>query len=216
MKNKIKYITIILLLFSIIYFFINSNNSEKNINLETSIFKIIEKEKINLDTVNSKLKNYNYKHIKNTKQVWYGFFINNSWNFLTNKHIFNNNSKQYYIKINNINYSFNIIKKYDNKDLILWKIKNYKNNSFLKTDKFENIELGTIVFTIINKEKKYWKIILLNKKLINLKLSNLIETNIKLNPGDSWSPLFNKDWIVIGINTAIDEIKNTSFSERIN
>jgi len=69
MKNKIKYITIILLLFSIIYFFINSNNSEKNINLETSIFKIIEKEKINLDTVNSKLKNYNYKNIKNTKQV---------------------------------------------------------------------------------------------------------------------------------------------------
>ena len=216
MKNKIKYITIILLLFSIIYFFINSNNSEKNINLETSIFKIIEKEKINLDTVNSKLKNYNYKNIKNTKQVWYGFFINNSWNFLTNKHIFNNNSKQYYIKINNINYSFNIIKKYDNKDLILWKIKNYKNNSFLKTDKFKKIKLGTIVFTIINKEKKYWKIILLNKKLINLKLSNLIETNIKLNPGDSWSPLFNKDWIVIGINTAIDEIKNTSFSERIN
>jgi S1-C subfamily serine protease len=135
---------------------------------------------------------------------------------LTNKHIFNNNFKQYYIKINNINYRFSIIEKYNNKDLILWKIKDYKNNDFLKTNNFKKIKLGTTVFTIINKEKKYWKIIFLNKELISLKLNNLIETNIKLKPWDSWTPLFNKDWIVIGINTAIDEIKNTSFSERIN
>lgn len=215
MKNKIKYTIFILLLFSIIYNYKN-NYSQNLISIENSIFQIIVQEKINLDKTDDKLKNYNYKNIENTKQVWYGFFINNSWVFLTSSHLFNNNTKKYYIKIDKINYNFNIIKQYSNKDVILWKIENYKNNSFLKTNKFKKIKLDTIVFTIINKEKKYWKIISLNKKLIDLKLSNLIETNIKLKPWDSWSPLFNKDWIVIGINTAIDKITNTSFSEKIN
>jgi hypothetical protein len=70
MKNRIKYIIIILLLlFLIIFFFINNSTTKKVINLESSIFEIIEKGKINLDIVGNKLKTYNYKNIKNTKQV---------------------------------------------------------------------------------------------------------------------------------------------------
>jgi S1-C subfamily serine protease len=135
---------------------------------------------------------------------------------LTNKHLFSKYSKKYYIKINNTFYDFDIIKKYEKKDLVLWKINNYKNINFLEVNKSKNLKSDTVVFIINNKQRNYWKIILLNKELINLKLNNLIETNIKLKPWNSWSPLFDKNWIVIGINTAINEVKDTSFAEVIN
>jgi uncharacterized protein YxeA len=94
MKNKTKYIIIIFLSLIILIFIniyidkdnkidnnkiyiqknINLNNYKKNTDfktniLETSIFEIIEKKEINLDTTDNKLKNFDYKNIEDIKQV---------------------------------------------------------------------------------------------------------------------------------------------------
>jgi S1-C subfamily serine protease len=137
---------------------------------------------------------------------------------LTSTHILNNSLIKYYIRINSKDYEFDIIENYKDKDITIWKVKNYSNINFirLKSSKKINLLPRDKVFTIKNNKKIYWKILAINEKISELKLNNLIKTNIKLEPWDSWSPLFNIIWEIIGINSAIDKVEDTSFAQTIN
>lgn len=227
MKSKIIKIFLFIILF-IFFLNINSFFNTKNQNINNSIFSIYNENIINLDTKNNnEFQTENYKNILNTHKIWNWFFINNSWEFLTNLHLFNNNSSKYYIKINDKKYDFEIIKKYENKDLILWKIINYENkNNFLKIQSVNKVALAPWnwnknlapwekIFTYKNNKKIEWKIIWINKEIKEFWLKNLIETDLKLFPWDSWSPLFNSYWKIIWINTIINEKTNTSFAQII-
>ena len=227
MKNKITFLILFIIIFilflSINRFLFNTNTSTSidKINLNNSIFNIISETDISLDKSNfNNIKSEDYKNITNKQIIWKWFFINNSWEFFTNKHIFNNISSKYFITINNKNYNFKVIKKYETKDLILWKIYNYKNKYFLNLNN-DNIDLNSWdiknnIFIYKNNKLINWEIIWFNKKIIELNLNNLIETNIKLESWDSWSPLFNNELRVIWINTAIKKSESISYAQIIN
>ena len=225
MKHKIPFLVLFLIIF-ILFFSINHFLLKKNINYspsEQAILNIYLESKINLeDSEFNDIKSEDYKSIINKKVIWKWFFINNSWEFLTSKHLFNNNSWYYYINIDNINYNFNILEKSNNskliidssKDIVLWKISNYKNNNFIQLNN-DNLVIWSTVFIIKNNIKIYWKIISTNNNIDELNLTNLIKTNIKLESWDSWSPIFNKNWEVIWINVAIKENDNISFFQEV-
>ena len=226
MKQKRTFLILFIIIF-ILFFSINRFLSSKKlssniykINLSNSIFSIISETNINLDKIEfNNTKSEDYKNITNKQIIWQWFFINKSWEFFTNKHIFNNISSEYYISINNKNYDFKIIKEYKNKDIILWKINNFKNNTFLKLNNnliYWEINITDNIFIYKNNKLINWKITWINKKIKELNLYNLIETNIKLELWDSWSPLLNKYWKVIWINTAIKQYDNISYAQTIN
>lgn len=234
MKNKTKIFIIFIVIF-ILFFSINSflfKTEKVNINtnnIKKNIFDIIQKSSINLDNSNNNIdwtKSEKYKNIINTQVIWKWFFINKYWEFLTNSHLFNNVSSKYYIKINNQKYNFYIVKKYENKDLILWKIINYENNNYLKIQDINkitlinwkwkyNLNIWNKVFTYRNNTKIEWKITWINKNIKEYNLYNLIETNLELTFWDSWSPLFNQYGEIIWINTAINWITHNSYSQII-
>jgi len=224
MKQKIKIIIWFLIIF-ILFLSINSFLFWKkitNINQNKAIFNIISEININLEnSLDIKLKSETYKNIENTKIIWKWFFINKNWEFYTANHLFENKNSKYYIEINNKKYKFKIYKVALEpwKDIVFWKIMNFKNKYYLNT-KFKKhdymIYNNLEVFIIKNNKKTLWNIISLNNNIEELKLNNLIKTNIKLSPWDSWSPIFNKNtWTVIWINIAIKKWENISFFEKL-
>jgi len=218
MKNKIKYIIWFLIIF-IVFITINSVLFWKKIenkNLEKSIFNIISQTSINIDNIwDLKWKSENYKNIIDKKIIWKWFFIKNSWEFYTAKHLFLYKNSKFYIEINNKKYDFEILKKYENKDIILWKIKNYKNKINNMVLSPWNLYKWQKIFTYKNNKKIYWKILSIKENIKSLNLKNLTKTNIKLYPWDSWTPVFNEDWKVIWIFTAIKKWENISFFEKL-
>ncbi len=212
MKN-IKIILVTWLLFFIVFivFGFYASKNQKN---TKAIFDIVSNESIDLD--NTKLKNYNYKKIENTLYLWKWFFINDSWFFITSKHILKDKNKMYFIKIDGKKYNFEVKKNYHNKDLIVWVIKNYKSNFFLKQSKNSNLSLWDNVFTLKDNKILYWRVLYKNKKIESLELDKLIEIDIKLKKWDSWSPLFNLNWELIWIASAINEMSWNSFFQELN
>lgn len=214
MNKYIKIIFFTIIAISLVFLLFKNYLDYKN-NIKKAIFSITKEENIDLD--NTKLKNHDYKSIENKKIVWKWFFINKKWNFLTSKHILKDNWLKYFINIGNKKYDFDIIKKYKDKDIILWKIKNYENNNFIDYNptKKINLSISDKIYTIKNNRKIYWKILGIDSEIIELRLYNLINTNLKLEPWDSWSPLFNINWVIIWVNSAINQIENTSFAQKL-
>lgn len=208
-------IILLIIIFSLLFFL--QRNYFTNNNLEKSIFGIYSENKIKLDQFDFKnSKTQDYKEIINVSKIWNWFFINNKWNFLTNSHLFDNTWSKYYIIIDNNKYTFEIINEYKEKDLILGKIKNYKNKNYLRiisNYKQENFEE---IYTYKNENRIKWDIIWINKNIEELKLNNLIETNLKLKSWDSWSPLLNKKNKVLWIFTFINKNNNNSYAQIIN
>jgi len=234
-KNKL-----LIIIFFIIFFLLfnyrnilklNNNENNKIYQTNDSIFYIIQENKINLDNIyfkNSTFLNESFistknsqnnqfileKHDINRKNIWKWFFIDNNWTFITNKHIFKNKNSKYSIKIKDKlnDYNFKIIKKFENFDIIIWKINFYKNRNFFNINKNYDLQINDHVYIIKNNNKLIWKIVWLNENIKEFNLTNLIKTNIILYPWDSWSPLFNKYWNVIWVNSAINNIENTSYA----
>jgi len=224
MKKKFNYIFLFIIIF-IVFFTINKFLFEKKIensNYQNAIFNIYSQNNINLENnLWLKWETEKYKKVKEEHIIWKWFFINKSWEFLSSKHIFDNNLSSFYVKINNQKFSIKILDKNKNKDIILWKI-NYKNKNYLSINftkhdylSYENQKIYTYK---INKEdlapwiQINWKILKLNQNISELNLKNLIQTNIKLSPWDSWSPIFNYSTnTIIWIATAIKKSENISY-----
>jgi len=214
MKRYLKILLFVTIIVFFVFFLLNKYWNENN-DYKKAIFNIIEEKNIDLD--NSWSKNLDYKITKTNKIIWKWFFINKSWEFLTSKHILNNNKSKYFIEIEKTKYEFNIINTYENKDIVLWEIKKYKNNNFItyQSNRKRKIEDSKVIYVLKDNTKKYWKILKLNQKIDELELYDLIKTDLILEPWDSWSPLFNNLGEIIWINVAINKIEKTSFAQKL-
>ncbi len=175
--------------------------------INNSIVNIIKKEKFKLIDNSLNLKNIKQTNLEKQTLIWKGFFINNKWYILTNKHIVNNYSWTYLVNYNNKQYLARPIKISKNNDLALIKI-DFNNKNYLKIIPKNNLYIGENIFFLNKNKFSSWNILKKNIS-INKNLNNLILTNIKLKSGDSWSPLFNKNYKVIWINSAISNTNKT-------
>jgi len=199
MKNilRIFWAIFIITAFLTLWFFLDT---KKN-NVKNNIFDIYFAENIDL-WENFWLEWKNTSKLNYKQKIWKWVFI---WEkeFLTAKHLFRDKNKKYFAKVNNKFYNLKLVKKFKNKDLIIWEIINYKNNfNITKTSKIYKNEK---VYLYKDNKKIYWRIMEINK--------NLVKTNIKLSIWDSWTPLFDKDNNLIWIFVLIETQSNFAYAE---
>jgi len=184
--------------------------------------------------------NISYIDSNNKKISWTGFLVSRDWFFsnihskqryiLTNKHIldFKKLSKIYNIKINNKNYKAKLRLLDNIYDLAILEIIDLDDKTKLKTfarfkdkDNNKNLRVWEEVYSIWN---LYWEydnslskwIISWIKRSVNTIEYNFIETDLNLWEWESWSPLFNKYWKIIWINTLIlDNTSKSSFAIKL-
>lgn len=209
--KRIPLIFWILLCIGLLFFLVPKNNPSQNSLIDQSsktwtlwscIFEVYENKDI--------LWNFN-------KQVGHATLLKNGL-FLTNKHIIDDLQNTYLLSGNWISFAIgkiwfeswldlayldwdkqidcNLQIKEDNEALLLWQ------------------EVFTRVYRNWKEIKKIGNIIWLNKtiKINGENYQNLILSNLKLMYWDSWSPLFDINWNIIWINTAISQENNTTYS----
>jgi S1-C subfamily serine protease len=149
---------------------------------------------------------------------WAGILLSKPGYVLTNKHVVNNKSNSYSVRLQDWReYQVKNIWYHPNLDLALLKITD-KNNTIpndlvgLTFAATWWIEPGQLIFTIWNVLGEFdttismWIISATNR---NLQVTNtslytwLYQIDVTTNPGNSWWPLINKDGLIIGIVTAI-------------
>jgi len=155
-----------------------------------------------------------WEEIEKINSISKWFFIRSDWIILTNKHAISLDKSKIIIKTYTWEtYEAHIIYLDKNTDLALIKINT--NRSFPILDFVQNIWDINIWDSVMSiwKYIYYWKITWKDKTLDELKLTNLLETDLSLVRWDSGSALINDSWKVIAINTAISNYKkNVSFS----
>ena len=196
---------LLLLIFSI--FWVQKNKfPQKNLNILkytteniwNCVFEIYEK-------------NDNLWNLK--KQVGHTTVVRD-WLFITNKHVIDLNKN--YLLSGNWS-SFDVDKIWFENEIDLAYLKLEKPiNCNLSIGKITNLwqEIFTRVYRNGQNIKKTGNIIWLNEKIETngIYYNNLILTNLKLEHGDSGSPLFDFDGNIIGVNTAISQKNNTTYS----
>jgi S1-C subfamily serine protease len=182
--------------------------------INNSIVKIIKSQNINLyqDDNWLNLKVISEK-IKQDKIQWQWFFIDNNGTILTNQHIVNDRNWEYKIITNNKKiYKAQVIYIDSKKDLSILKI-NSTDYKWLQLNN-SNIFLWETVYKLNNNSILKW-IILNNNVSLDKTTNDILETNIKLEKWDSWSPLFLNNFYVIWINTAKSNNVNKNFVTKI-
>lgn len=151
--------------------------------------------------------------VKSKVWWWTWFFITKDWKIITNKHVVADPSAEYTVIANDwTEYDAKIIAIDPVTDLAIIQINLDKIYEPLEIIT-ENYELDVWQFTIAiwNALAEYQNSVSLgvlsgkNRTISDdtIKLSGLLQTDAAINPGNSWWPLVNLDWKVIGINTAI-------------
>lgn len=204
----------ILLLFGVLlillfwFFLVQKNNfSQKNSNilqyntgnLWICVFELYEKDAVlwNLQ-----------------KQVGHATMMKD-WLFVTNKHVIDLN-KNYILSGNWL--SFGVDKIWFEEDIDLAHLKWDKKIDCNLAIKSSSVNLWQKVFTQVYREwkniKKTGNIIWLNEnfEIDGIYYNNLTLTNLKLEHGDSGSPLFDFNGNIIWINTAISQKDSTTYS----
>jgi serine protease Do len=151
--------------------------------------------------------------VKSKVWWWTWFFITKDWKIITNKHVISDETAEYtvitneweeydakilaidpitdlailQVSLNKIYEPLDIIN--DNEDITVWEFAIAVWNALAE---YQN---SVSLWVISGKNRTIWDEI--------IKLSWLIQTDAAINPGNSWWPLVNLDWKVIGINTAI-------------
>ncbi len=212
MKPFLKILPFLLIFFLLLYFCIWFSKPYE-INIKSSVFQILLKKNINLDS--KELKTHSYKNIESFLPVWKWFLIDEKGLFLTSKHILNQDIWLYFIKIWDRNYSFDLLNIHDDRDILVWRIKNFWSKDYIIPNFPKDLEVWERVFYIKDWERVYWEITGLDENIDDLKLKGLIKTNLKLGLWDSWTPLIRQDWSLIGINSAIDEYSWFSFAQKL-
>lgn len=145
---------------------------------------------------------------------WTGFFVTRDWKIITNKHVVSDENAEYTIITNDWwEFDAKIIATDPINDIAVlqasttWKV--YMPLEMM-SDKDE-LNIWQFAIAVWNALSEYqnsvslWVISWKNRTIWDdtVKISGLIQTDAAINPGNSWGPLINLDWKVIGINTAI-------------
>lgn len=155
------------------------------------------------------------------KQIWWWswFFISRDGIIITNKHVVADSQAKYTIITNDSKeYDASVIALDPLTDLAILKIDNaWKDFSVLKIIEDEKyINIGQFAIAIWNalwefqNSVSFWVISWKNRSIIASwdsiwaeKLTGLLQTDTAINPWNSWWPLLNLNWEIVGINTAI-------------
>lgn len=149
--------------------------------------------------------------------LWSGFFISDDWYIITSKHVVDNSDAEYIVVLQNgEQFSSRVVYIDRDSDIALIKI-NSDSHIFqpLKIQAPKNIiEIWETVVAI-------WNTLSENDNTISFGtitgVNWFLETDILLFPWNSWGPLVNIHWKVIGVNTAIDWSQdNISLATQIN
>ncbi len=182
---------------------INNYFKEKKIKqINNSIVQITYNDDFKLNIDNKLwLKDIKKTNIKENKLIWNWFFINSNWIIITNRHIVNNYNWKYIIQTNDKkSYNAKVIYIDKNNDISILKI---ESNKYPILNINNNIFTWETVYKIWNDIKKWIIIDKDNKKII---------TTLNLESWDSWTPLLDKNFKVIWINTAKSNEINKSYA----
>jgi len=209
------------------YFF--SNINEKNVsninNLENNITSLVEKVSPWVVSIIIKkdveiYKNdpwwfFRYKVWNIEKKIgwWSGFFIDENWIIITNKHVVEDKNAKYTVILNNWKeYQAKILAYEKAKDIAFLKIedenKKFKNLKIINNDKIKLWQFSIAIWNALSEFQNsvsLWVVSWLNRKIEDNynNIDWLIQTDTAINPGNSWGPLLNLKWEVIWINTLI-------------
>lgn len=150
---------------------------------------------------------------------WSGIIISKNWYILTNKHVVQDTTAKYSISLAD-GRTYNVDKIWfdDILDIAVLKIVNTGSSTPLTAANFlpldEKVPLGQFVLTIGNSLTRYptnvsFGILWGKDKELTLHNNNLYiglyQTDALVHPGNSWWPLFDLNWRVLWITTAITE-----------
>ena len=154
------------------------------------------------------------------RQIWWWswFFITKEWLIITNKHVVQDKDAKYTVIDNMWNEFDASIVAYDKlTDLAVIKINNPKKEfnplSFIEDEK--EIQIWQFAIAVWNalwefqNSVSFWVVSWKNRSIeagwngFSEQLTGLLQTDVAINPWNSWWPLLNLEWKVIWINTAI-------------
>ena len=226
-KNNFIFIIIIVLVSILLWVKISNNFSKNTIsNLEESIINISEKSKNSVVSIVEKKDLVIFESdpwgffrtpiwsIEQEVWGWSWFFITNNWIIITNKHVVSHKNSKYVVFTNSMRkFEAEIIYIDKKEDIALLKI-NYENENKLNIiNNQKKVKVWSFTIAIWNAFNKFensvsfWIISWKNRKLSEMWLENMLQTDASINPWNSGWPLINLKWEVIWINTAI--INNT-------
>ncbi len=143
---------------------------------------------------------------------WSGFFITKDWKIITNKHVISDLDATYTVITNDwTEYDAKVIATDPITDLAIIQI---EWNNFLPLKVINDntqINIWEFVIAVWNALAEYqnsvslWVVSWKNRSILDkdMQLSWLLQTDAAINPGNSWGPLVNLNWEIIGINTAV-------------
>ncbi len=151
---------------------------------------------------------------------WTGFFVDTAGTIITNKHVVRDPNANYSVVLNNWEiYDARILGLDPVNDLALIKV-DYESIPMKIATKSDKLNIGQFVIAIWNalsefqNSVSFW-VVSGKNRIIQAwweDLSSLIQTDTAINPGNSWGPLIDMTWKVIGINTAIASWQWLGFS----
>jgi len=155
------------------------------------------------------------------RQVWWWswFFITKDWTILTNKHVVQDTQAEYTVILNTWEeYDASVIALDPVNDLAIIQIQDSENTfkPLPIVRNLENINIWDFWIAVWNALAEFqnsvslWIISWKNRTIQAWwdSLSWLLQTDAAINPWNSWGPLLNLSWEVIGINTAIASNSN--------
>lgn len=143
---------------------------------------------------------------------WSGFFITKDWKIITNKHVVSDLEATYTVITNDWKeHDAKVIATDPITDLAIVQIQWTDFVPLKVVNDTENINIWEFVIAVWNALAQYqnsvslWVVSWKNRSISDsqIQLSWLLQTDAAINPGNSWWPLVNLNWEVIGINTAI-------------
>lgn len=156
-----------------------------------------------------------------SRQVWGGswFFISKNWIILTNKHVVQDSSAEYTVILNTgEEYDAIVVALDPVNDLAIIQIQD-EENTFSPLPISQNLneveiwDFGIAIWNALAELQNSVSLWIVSGKNRTIQagwdsLSGLLQTDAAINPGNSWGPLINLSWEVIGINTAIASNSN--------
>ena len=150
------------------------------------------------------------------RQVWggSGFFVTTDGTLITNKHVVSDRDAEYTIILSDgTEYNARVLALDPINDLAVMKITDW-DQAFTPLKIIENtdeIQVWEFAIAIGNALAEFQNSVSLGivsgkDRAIEAQgesLSGLIQTDAAINPGNSWGPLLDLDWRVMGVNTAI-------------
>ncbi len=207
---------------------INSNNNSDSYDLEEKIIDVTRKSSLWIVSIVVKKDLPIYKTdpwwffrqpiwtVKEKVGWWTGFFITKDWKIITNKHVVIDRDAEYTIITSTWDeLEAKVIAMDPLTDLAILQINAEGLEDEITTlsfvDNSNEVKIGQFTLAIWNKLWEFdnsvslwlvsWKNRIIREWEIDL--SNLIQTDADIHPGNSWWPLMNLEWKVIWINTAI-------------